>query len=89
MSSNPTDRGTGRTSDLLRAAPREAVFVWCNDRLEYPKQLARAVGRSDLMVVAPSWLQHGLIGRRGKCVVVDHAARLSEHQLAILREASL
>lgn len=63
-----TGRQTGRTMRQMKDAPRGAVFVWCNAHLSYPRRLAKAIGRDDLLVVVPlSWLApHNVYGR--KCI---------------------
>lgn len=71
-----TDRGSGITTRQMREAPQGAVYLWCNNHLSYPRELARHLGRTDLRIVGPSWLENGWIGggtylRRG--FVVDHA----------------
>jgi hypothetical protein len=89
MSANLTDRGTGRTARQMKAAPIGAVFVWCNDRLDYPKTLARAhwVNRPDLLIVGPQWLERGWIGQRFSGIVIDHATHLGERSLDLLNTA--
>ncbi|WP_175784638.1 hypothetical protein [Burkholderia ambifaria] len=73
------DRGTGRTTRQMLDAPQHAVFVWCNDYLGYARDLVHHVGRPDLQVVSPSWLERDR--GFGKCgIVIDHAARLSDRQ---------
>ena len=84
MATTDLERGTGRTSRQLQAAPPGAVFVWCNDRLAYVRDLARARGREDLKIVGLSALDdERLRGGRGQ-IVVDHAARLSPRQCDML-----
>ena len=83
------DRGTGRTTKQLASAPQGAVYIWCNSHLHYPKTLARELGRGDLRIERPSWLDHPTAcDTRILGLVVDHAACLTErqrHSLAILR----
>lgn len=75
------ERQTGRTTRQMQAAPHGSVFVWCNAQLLYPKQLAVALGRKDLDVVSPSWLeQDRWRGRTLTGLEVDHAANLSGSQ---------
>ena len=49
-------RGNGETTRQMQDATQDAVFVWCNDDLDYPKLVAARVGRSDLKIVGPNWL---------------------------------
>jgi hypothetical protein len=83
------DRGTGRTSQQLKFAPQGAIFIWCNDRLDYPKCLIGRhwINRPDIKIVAPSWLDDGWRGQRFTGIVIDHAAQLSSRHQALLREA--
>lgn len=76
------DRGTGRTTKQILAAPQGAVFVWTNAYLSYPKHLAFSLGRQDLLIVPPLWLEHpgGYIGRKLTGLVLDHAAGLTTAQ---------
>lgn len=79
------ERGTGRTSRQLRFAPHGAVFVWCNDVLDYPKTLAKAhwIDRPDLVIIGPSQIRDRVRGRVD--FVVDHAARLTADQIETIR----
>ena len=81
------DRQTGLTTQQMQDAPKRAVFVWCNNRLEYPQALARKIGRDDLNIVSPYWLESELIGKKFTDLVVDHAAILSVSQQNGLRYA--
>lgn len=74
MSRKDADRGTGRTTKQMQAAPLNAVFVWCNQHLDYPKKLARRIGRDDLKIVAPNWLDDRWMGVEILGLVIDHAA---------------
>jgi hypothetical protein len=67
--------GTGRTSRLMLDAPRGAHFIWCTDNAEHAKELARRVGRTDL-VCHPRYALRELAGVQS--IVVDHAAWLSD-----------
>lgn len=67
-------RGSGRTTRQMLDAPKDAVFIWCNGILQYPRQLAVKHGRSDLHIVGPEWLEdYKYVGRPLTGVVVDHA----------------
>lgn len=69
------ERGSGRTKRLMESAPRYAVFVWCNEQLRYPKELADKHKRSDLKIVGPSWINHGrYVGLDLTGIVLDHDA---------------
>jgi len=64
------ERGTGRTTRQMLTAARGSIFVWCNDVLHYPRELARFLGREDLTIVGASSIRDSSL--RGTCVVVDH-----------------
>lgn len=70
-------RGLGYTTTQMMDAPKNAIFVWCNQNTMYPRQLARKLGRTDLEIVGPSRLREKLLGRRPSAVVVDHATQLN------------
>jgi len=71
-------RGTGRTAKQMLGAPKGAVFIWCNQVLHYPRMLARKHGRSDLLIVAPSWLMDArYCGKEFKAIIPDHALILT------------
>jgi hypothetical protein len=50
-------RGSGKTTRAMVAAPKGAVFVWVNHHLDYPKHLAKFLGRDDLKIVSPEWIE--------------------------------
>ncbi len=67
-------RGSGQTSEQMKSAPRDAVFVWCTENLRYPTDLARHLGREDLKIVRPEY--HSVFMAAGgtrSAVVIDHA----------------
>jgi hypothetical protein len=70
-------RGTGKTREQMLKAANGSIFIWCNHHIDYPKYLAQAIGRKDLKIVAPSWLDNGWQGRELSGIVVDHAAELN------------
>lgn len=73
-------RGSGQTAQQMQAASFEAVFVWCNNSLHYPRDLARHLGRTDLRIVSPSWVGSGQAQGCAHTIIVDHAAALSLRQ---------
>lgn len=86
--SDDAHRGTGRTTQQMKAAPRFAVFVWCDRMLLYPKRLARKLGRNDLLIVSLQWVDATVLQSYSLPVVVDHTARdmLSAEKLALIEE---
>ena len=75
------ERGTGITTRQLQAIPQDGYFVWCNGRLDYPSSLARHLGREDIHIVAPSFLEDlRYVGLQISYIGIDHAATLSESQ---------
>lgn len=78
---NIEERGTGRTSEQMKAAPLGSIFVWCNGSLHYPVMLARKLDRRDLHIVGLDWIKSGRWhGRTLDGLVVDHASRLTPEQ---------
>ena len=74
------DRQTGKTTQQIASAPLSAVFIWLSSDLRYPKRLAATLGRSDITIESPDWLEYRSRGTRPSAVVVDHAARLTRQQ---------
>lgn len=80
------NRGTGRTTQQMHAAPLGAVFVWCNGHVSYPQALAKKLGRTDLVVRPLSWLEPlNVMGRDLQGVTLDHAAQPNGAALEALR----
>jgi len=73
-------RGTGRTTKQMEAAPQGSVYLWVHGDVYYPKKLAEKIGRTDLKIVGPGWLENGWLGVELTGLVVDHAAQLNERQ---------
>lgn len=67
-------RRTGLTTEQIKAAPHGAVFVWCNRHLDYPRRLARQLGRADLRIESPAFFDRGAWqGLNVDCVLDHHA----------------
>lgn len=76
-----TFRQTGRTTKQMQDAPVGSVFIWCNNRLGYPKMLAHELGREDLKIVGPSWLtDRRYQGLRVPAILLDHALVCTSNQ---------
>ena len=73
-------RGEGTTTKQMQDAPNGAVFVWCNGHTDYAINLARKIGRDDLRIESPTWLEERWRGLELTGVVVDHSARLTDRQ---------
>ena len=75
-------RGTGRTAKQIHDAPKGAIYVWVNQHLGYPRDLAANLGRNDLQIVSPMYLDYidKLAGRTITGIVLDHAADLTNRQ---------
>lgn len=85
---NSPQRQSGITGGQMLTAPRKAVFIWGNTALSYPRSLACTIGRPDLEIVSPHWLdQQQYRGRTFSAIIVDHAASLSDQQRFALRHA--
>lgn len=74
-------RQIGKTTRQMLDAPKNALYIWCNDILNYPRYLALYLGRDDLEIVGLSVLREGggnkLKGREFTGVILDHAAKTS------------
>ena len=78
---NGMERGEGTTTKQMQAAPKGAVFVWCNAHTGYATHLTRKIGREDLKIVSPTWLEwERWRGLELTGLVVDHAAQLTDMQ---------
>lgn len=76
-------RQSGQTSKQMLDAPAGAVYIWHQPiNMEYPRALARTLGRGDLHIISPNDLKIGgtLAGRPLPGLVLDHAADLNPEQ---------
>jgi len=64
----------------MKSAPEGAVFVWCNEYVDWGRSLAHKIGRDDLKIESPSWLEGRWRGIELTGIVVDHATRLTDRQ---------
>ena len=76
---------TGTTTRQMQKAPLGAIYVWPNANLGYPKRLAVALGRPDIVIKPPGWL----IARNVRefpplSVVIDHATTLTFENMEAL-----
>lgn len=71
-----SSRRQGKTTQQILNAPHGAVFVWCNNRTDYVRDLTRSLGRTDLRIFGLDIaFESGAVRLRGiNKVVVDHAA---------------
>ena len=85
-----SDRQTGRTTQQINDAPLGAVFVWCNSSVSYPQEIAKTLGRNDLVVRPLHWLRPAnVMGRNFTGVIVDHAAQPDSEGYAALHYLSI
>lgn len=78
-----TEGGSGRTTQQMKHAPKNAIFIWVNGWLRYPAELASRLDCCDLKIYAPSVLERGAERLRGleiSGIVIDHAADLTSEQ---------
>jgi hypothetical protein len=67
-------RGDETTTKQMKEAKKDAVFVWLNHNLDYPRHLARSLNREDLKIVSPSWLEdRRFVGLNITDIILDHA----------------
>jgi hypothetical protein len=75
----------GKTTKQLEAASSNTIFIWCNENTLYPTLLARSLGRIDIRVKGPGWLESSR-GCNSAEIVVDHSARLTNRQWDLVRQ---
>ena len=79
------ERGSGRTTQQMKEAPLGAIYIWLHGEVWYPKNLAAKIGRADLQIVGPMWLNSmNFQGKRLSGIVIDHATYLSDKQWKLL-----
>ena len=68
-------RGTGRTTQQLKALPLNAIYISCNHScIYYDTQLTRMLNRRDIQVVGPDWVTSmRWQGLTYSAIEVDHA----------------
>jgi hypothetical protein len=77
--------GTGRTTRQIEEARHGALFVWCNDRTDYPKEVQHRLGRADVKIVGRQFFLEHLRGLYRDDIVVDHATQLSQEEWSQLQ----
>ena len=83
------DRGIGKTTEQIKAAKSNAVFIWCNNNLIYPKKLAKELNREDIKIVSPDWLINGWKGITISQIILDHALQMNSEQRTELLQAQM
>ena len=68
-----SDRQSGQTTEQIRTAPPNAVYVWVCANTHYPRKLAKTLGRTDIVFIGPVGLDRKLHANNAP-VVFDHAA---------------
>lgn len=75
------ERQTGRTTEQMLAAEQDSFYLCSEVELNYAMNLANDIGRKDLRVVSPSWLERN--AWRGRILTgftVDHDTQLTAMQ---------
>lgn len=73
-----TDRGTGLTTNQMRGAPRNAIYIWpATASRRYAVELARHLQRADLRIETPAFFEGDRWRGLRVPIVMDHAT--SEH----------
>ena len=72
----------------MRSAKPGSIFVWPNGNLDYPRKLAKSLGRDDLRIVSPSHLRSDELYDRQRSIVIDHATVLTPDQVQVVEEWS-
>ena len=67
-------RGTGTTTQQIQSAPRNSLFIWCTDDVNYIRDKCDKLERKDITVAPVSTLDDPAhyCGARFSAVVVDH-----------------
>ena len=72
-------RQSGITTRLMKRAPEGAIFVWCRGDTSYAQALANSLGRDDLEIVGPGYIEQGRYrGIKDLQIVLDHYTQLSK-----------
>lgn len=71
----------------MKAAPRNAYYVWRDQNVHFAQAIAAEIGRSDLEFVGRTWLElTGNVAQHdGREIVVDPSTALSPKQQAMLK----
>jgi len=84
------ERGTGRTTEQMKNAKIGALFISLDGIGFYLRELAKKLGREDLIFKSPQVLTFGrLQGHRYPEIVLDHAVNLNDKQYAELDHARI
>lgn len=67
------ERGLGHTTHQIENAPEGAFYVWCNEKTNYARDLARVLNRSDLQIMPAGWIWAARYTAHQKPIVIDHA----------------
>jgi hypothetical protein len=75
------ERQSGRTTEQLRNAPPNSIFIWVGDSSHYARDLVRHIGRDDIEVMPRQVLTPNSIRLRGqrRPIIVDHAINMAEY----------
>lgn len=74
-------RRTGETTKIIQSLRNGGIFVWCTKLIAYPKHLAASIGRADVTVVGPEWLEEQRYrGMKLSDIAIDHSAKLTDGQ---------
>lgn len=88
---DPVDpnRGTGRTTRQMQAAPPDSVYIWNSAYCKAAHDIALKAGREDLTILPYTWLdQAGRAREVNKYITVDHAVRLTALQQAAVDDVN-
>lgn len=80
------NRKPGITTRQMKNAPKGAVFLWRSDDLSYPQQLAKSIGRDDLIIKSKHILTTSYFVGRRVFIIIDHGVdHLTDAELEALR----
>lgn len=83
-------RGSGRTARQMLSLPKGGYFLWLNGFVQYPKDLAKHLGREDIKIVTPYFLEtNDYLQLQIPALRVDHAFSPTPRQYEALERIQL
>ena len=67
------ERGMGKTTEQVKNASKDAIYVWPTHHLIYIKELVKHLGREDLKIVTTSYISLNNCRGSDREIVLDHA----------------
>jgi hypothetical protein len=78
-----------RTKECMLASPKKAFYVWPDKALQFPRGIARELGREDLTIVTPTFFGYKGRGHGLKVpIIIDPMCVLSVSKLCSIRRCN-